>query len=93
MPFTQLRWLRLAPGDVLMLHTDGATEAANARRERLGLDAVIDAVAGARGRPLEAMRDAALERVRAWATAQEDDVTLMLVRYLGDAAVGRASTG
>jgi hypothetical protein len=75
--------LALAPGDTLVLHTDGVTEAANAQGQRYGLDRLRAAVAANAARPVGELR-AALEReVVAFGAHQDDDITLVAVRYLG----------
>lgn len=75
--------IALAPGDTLVLITDGATEAQDAGDALFGLDGVISALAGqgdmtAGGRS----RDLA-DRVRAFEgeTEPSDDLTILAVRY------------
>ena len=73
----------LAPGDTVLLYTDGATEAEDARGEELevaGLDRLLATHAGAGPAPL---LDAVLRGVDAWAAggaADDDDLTLVAVR-------------
>jgi serine phosphatase RsbU (regulator of sigma subunit) len=73
--------LRLEPGDVMLLYTDGITEARDARDEQLGLGRVCDALAAAHDRPVGEIRDALLALVARWAPVQADDVTLLVLRY------------
>lgn len=75
--------LALAPGEVVVLYTDGLIEARNAAGERLGLGRVRDAVAGCRGAPVEAIRDALMALWRGWVATQEDDVSVVVLRYVG----------
>ena len=72
----------LAPGDAVVLYTDGATEARDARGEELetaGLDRALGAAGPAGAGPL---LDAVVDAVDAWAdgAAEADDLTLLAVR-------------
>jgi serine phosphatase RsbU (regulator of sigma subunit) len=84
-PFTRTSSFRLGVGDLLLLHTDGATEAPNSGRERLGLDRVAAELQLRAGAPTTEIRDALFELVLQWAPQPEDDVTLLVMRYLGQA--------
>jgi sigma-B regulation protein RsbU (phosphoserine phosphatase) len=77
--------LALEPGDVLVLHTDGVTEATNAEGEAFGLDRLCRAVEDGFASPVEQVRDAVFEALDAWQTEQRDDATLLVVRYRGEA--------
>ncbi len=72
----------LGPGDVVVLYTDGITEAENDAQEFFGEDRLREAIAGARMLPAASIVDAILESVQAFAGAapQSDDITLMVVR-------------
>jgi sigma-B regulation protein RsbU (phosphoserine phosphatase) len=72
--------LRLEPGDMLILYTDGVTEAMNARREQYGLVRLCAEVERMHAEPAAALRDAIIESVNRWQTDQVDDLTLMIVR-------------
>ncbi len=74
--------LQLHPGDVLLLHTDGITEAMNERREMFGLQRLCDALAQARGLPAEAIKDHVMARVFEWSSVVADDRTLVVARYI-----------
>ncbi len=77
--------LVLAPGDRLVLYTDGVTEAANARGDLYGEERLCDLV-GALPFDLtsEQVTDRILEGVRAHLDGVEagDDITLMVLRVL-----------
>jgi serine phosphatase RsbU (regulator of sigma subunit) len=75
--------LVLERGDVLVLYTDGAIEAQDAKGQPFGLDRLCDAIERARGESVQAMRDAAARAIDAWTKTQADDVTLVVVRYVG----------
>jgi serine phosphatase RsbU (regulator of sigma subunit) len=84
-PFLRTSTFRLGAGDLLLLHTDGATEAPNSGRERLGLDRIASELQRRAGAPATEIRDALFELVLQWAPQPEDDVTLLVMRYLGEA--------
>jgi serine phosphatase RsbU (regulator of sigma subunit)/pSer/pThr/pTyr-binding forkhead associated (FHA) protein len=80
----------LAPGDLLLLYTDGATDAVNSEGRMFsfaGLDRTIRDAAGLAPHAL-VERIAADLRAFAGDTAQEDDITLLAIRYLGAQAPG-----
>jgi len=68
-------------GDVLVLYTDGVTEARNRNGELYGPERLAAAVARLASEPVEAIRDGLLADVRAWMPKQEDDLTLLIARY------------
>lgn len=69
----------LAPGDTLLLITDGLIEVQNADGRELGLAAVRDAFAAAGGRPLPEVRRALFDLAERHGRAH-DDRSLILVR-------------
>jgi sigma-B regulation protein RsbU (phosphoserine phosphatase) len=77
--------LELGVGDVLVVFTDGVTEAMNAGGEQFGIERLVEEVEARAGDSPEVMCDAILDRVAAWTDVQADDVTLMVVRRTDDA--------
>lgn len=77
--------LHLAPGETLLLYTDGVTEAKNTAGEMFGDDRLRRAAAGAMHLPAEALDGAIRDAVDAYATGVEpfDDLTLLALRYRG----------
>ncbi len=73
--------LTLQPGDLLVLYTDGITEARNARREMYDLNRLCDKVVASRLLPVAEIRDAILAEVALWEPVQDDDRTLLVLRY------------
>jgi len=75
---------RLEPGDTVLLHTDGITEAANATREMFGIDRLCRALERGADGDVDAIRDSLMAEVRGFmsAQAQADDLTLVVLRYL-----------
>ncbi|MBI2567650.1 MAG: serine/threonine-protein phosphatase [Candidatus Schekmanbacteria bacterium] len=77
--------IQLAPGDTLVLFTDGLTENFDAGGEEYGLQRFRDACRAASERPLaelEGMIFMELERFRG-GRMQHDDATMLLIRYHG----------
>ena len=77
--------IRLSPGDMLFLYTDGVTEATDASLEQFGDSRLLSSVENAEG----AGPDALLPHVRAAIdafcgdTPQSDDITMLALRYNG----------
>ena len=72
----------IAAGDMLVMYSDGVTEAENAAGDEFGEQRLIDCLAGARGRSAEQVL-AHIQHVLATFTenaAQNDDVTMMAVK-------------
>jgi sigma-B regulation protein RsbU (phosphoserine phosphatase) len=77
------RAFQLEPGDLMLLHTDGATEATNAAGEELGLERLGAVLAASSQEPVEQIRDRLLGRVADWTAEQRDDVTVLVARFAG----------
>jgi serine phosphatase RsbU (regulator of sigma subunit) len=73
----------LARGDVMVLYTDGLTEARNAASQQFGIERLMQAVAEVHDRPATAICDHLFQRVRDWTPAREDDQTAIVIRYSG----------
>ena len=74
--------LKLRPGDVLALLSDGIYEFENAHGEAFGVDRVRELVAGNRWQSASALAASLLQAVRAFAkgAAQQDDITVVLIK-------------
>jgi sigma-B regulation protein RsbU (phosphoserine phosphatase) len=74
----------LAPGDCVLLYTDGASEAMNSRSEEFGENRLSDALAGCSGSAAEVLR-AAEAAVVAFCDGerQRDDLTLLVLKITG----------
>jgi len=83
-PYTAER-LTLAKGDTLIIITDGATDASNAKEDRFGLERVVDALQsqGATGAAERARHLADQVRSFERGTDPADDLTILALRYLG----------
>ena len=77
----------MAPGDVALFYTDGATEAANAARVMYGDARLAAALARVAEEPLPKALDALFADIAAFRAVQDDDVTLMLVRRVAGPAI------
>ncbi|WP_437730452.1 SpoIIE family protein phosphatase [Sorangium sp. So ce1335] len=73
--------LVLEDGDVLVLYSDGVTEARNAHREQFGLERLCAAIEAAQAAPVEAIRDRILREVEGWCPSPDDDITVVVARY------------
>lgn len=73
--------LRLVPGDLLVLYSDGISEAPGAGDVEFGVDRLRKVVDESRDRPLRVIQQNVLQALAKW-TAQEphDDMTLVIVR-------------
>lgn len=72
----------LAPDDVMVLFTDGVTEAKNPSYETFGIDRLQRLVRELGQEPVDVIRDRLLAAVLGWAPVLEDDVTLVVLRHL-----------
>jgi DNA-binding LacI/PurR family transcriptional regulator/serine phosphatase RsbU (regulator of sigma subunit) len=76
---------RLEPGDLLVLYTDGLTEAQadDDSGTRFGIDQLIALVDQHGASPPAAVRDAILGALAMFTARRDDDVTLLVARYAG----------
>jgi serine phosphatase RsbU (regulator of sigma subunit) len=78
----------LGHDDVLVLYTDGVTEARKSKAQ-FGLDrltAVVRAAAGAGAASAMSIRDAIASAVDAWADSNDDDISVVVLRHKGSHA-------
>ncbi len=75
----------LAPGDRVVLYSDGVTEAQNGAREFFGRPRLREAVAKASALDCAGMHDAIQQAIRDFTggAEQSDDITLVVVEYCG----------
>lgn len=74
---------QLEPGDVLVLYTDGVTEAMNADGELFELERLCEALEEVPERTPAEIRDHLLVKVESWSAQTTDDITLLVARYTG----------
>ena len=74
--------VELAPGDTLVLYTDGVTEAANTEGEEFGKSRLLDTLANHSHLPVMPLLQAAVAAVQQFSSGgdQQDDITLVIAR-------------
>ena len=79
---------KLAPGDKVVIYTDGVTEAQNTGGEFFGKQRLREIVAAHAGESCTAIHDAIHEGVAAFTegAAQSDDITVLVLEFQGQAA-------
>ena len=75
--------VRLSDGDMIVVFSDGVSEALSATEDEFGDDRLIDAVTRAAGGSVQQVVDALLESVKVFThgAPQNDDITVVVVRY------------
>lgn len=81
-PFIDQRHIELQAGDVVLLYTDGVTEAENPQGEFYGQDGLARALLENRHRPVQALLDALLEDIDRFGGGrpQQDDISLIALK-------------
>jgi sigma-B regulation protein RsbU (phosphoserine phosphatase) len=75
--------VQLHSGDLLVLYSDGVTEAMSDDGEEFGEERLLEAVRVYRDRPAAELLEGVVDRVQVWSgVEQEDDLTLMVARVL-----------
>jgi len=76
------RRLRLAPGETLLVYTDGVTEAMNEARDLFGEERLLDAVRGRASLSAEKLTEVVVEKVEDFVREAErsDDITLLALK-------------
>jgi len=75
--------LSLAPGDVLLLYTDGAIEAKNSERQQFGAERLARELTRVHAAPVDEIRQHLMRCVRDWMDTQRDDISLVVARQQG----------
>jgi phosphoserine phosphatase RsbU/P len=76
----------LKSGDRLLLYTDGIFEAANATEEQFGHERLVAVLQESAGLTAEQAADLILSRVQKWSASQDDDLTVIVCDYSGNAS-------
>ncbi|MHB8215078.1 MAG: PP2C family protein-serine/threonine phosphatase [Candidatus Sulfotelmatobacter sp.] len=71
----------LEPGDRLMLYTDGLIEAAGAKGDAFGQDALSDVLRRTAELAPSAALDQIISAVQHWSASQDDDLTVLICDY------------
>jgi serine phosphatase RsbU (regulator of sigma subunit) len=75
--------LKLEQDDLMVLYTDGITEAMTAMREQYGVNRLCAVIEAHADESVENVRTAVLGDVAHWRATQRDDETLLVIRYVG----------
>jgi sigma-B regulation protein RsbU (phosphoserine phosphatase) len=78
---TVMSEVHLRDGDVVLLHTDGATQARDTRREEFGLGRLTETFSRHAPGPVQDTLEALWAAIHGWCPHPADDVTLLLFRY------------
>ncbi len=72
--------LRLMPGDLLVLYTDGVTEAMSAAHEHFGIERVTAVIESLASEPAPVICEGVIAAAKAWGEAHADDMTVVALR-------------
>lgn len=74
--------LSVEPGDLIIMYTDGVTEAFNERDEYFGEERLVSSICRNRSRPVQEIMDLLLEEIQQFCgtAPQSDDITLVVIR-------------
>ncbi len=80
--------IQLEKGDILLVYSDGVTEAVNVAGDEFGDDRLIDCFTRRRSQPLQEILEALMADVKEFAgeALPNDDITMLLMRYDGPSA-------
>jgi sigma-B regulation protein RsbU (phosphoserine phosphatase) len=70
----------LKPGDMIVMYSDGVTEAPSKNGEQFGEHRLQTVIHENCGRPLEEIQSRILDAVHAWSLEAEDDMTILIAR-------------
>jgi sigma-B regulation protein RsbU (phosphoserine phosphatase) len=73
----------LDEGDLMILYTDGITEARNAKGKMLELDGLVSIIEQVVERTPEEIRDYVMMKTREWMKEQQDDISIVVLRRKG----------
>lgn len=82
-PFVATKDIRFESGDVVVLHTDGVTEAEGAKGELFGLDRLVESARQRHQSSAESIKDGIVEDLMAHIGTRKihDDITLVVMRH------------
>jgi sigma-B regulation protein RsbU (phosphoserine phosphatase) len=72
--------IELGGGDIMVLYSDGITEALNSDRVQFGIDRLCEVIESLGSESVDTIRDRIIEAVQAWQSEQTDDISLLVVR-------------
>jgi sigma-B regulation protein RsbU (phosphoserine phosphatase) len=74
--------LELAPGDIMVLYSDGITECRGKDNKEFGIDRLCETIFAAREESVETIRDRIFEAVSAY--RQDDDMSVVVLRRIAE---------
>ncbi|MBW9114018.1 SpoIIE family protein phosphatase [Rhizobium cauense] len=82
-PFVDTREIPFKKGDLIVLHTDGVTEAENPRGELFGIERLCQSARRLHGHSAEEVKDGIIKGLMAYIGTQKihDDITLVVMRH------------
>jgi sigma-B regulation protein RsbU (phosphoserine phosphatase) len=75
-------FMKLDPGDLLCMYSDGIVEAHDAKDNEFGMEQLIDVVRSNRARTAQDIGHAVLARVAEWRRVPEDDRSVVIVKAI-----------
>lgn len=75
--------VQLEPGDLLVMYSDGVTEALNQKDEQFGIERLCEEIRKCADQTAAAVHAHILDVVRRWSAQATDDVTLLVLRHEG----------
>ena len=73
--------IKLEDGDLMVLYSDGVTEARSKDGEMFELPRLAALIEAEHEGSVERIRDRVLETLAEWTALQEDDITIVVLRY------------
>ena len=82
----QMGHLHLEEDDLLVLYTDGITEAVNDKGTLYGIERLATTIERVRTESVHRIRDHVMDDVASWSTRIDDDITLVVIRHARQSA-------
>jgi len=75
--------VQLKPDDLVVVYSDGVTEATNVGGDEFGRERLVEAITGGHGTKPETLLERVLDAVRTFSrdAPQADDITVLTLRY------------
>jgi phosphoserine phosphatase RsbU/P len=80
--------VQLKPDDLVVVYSDGVTDATNVGGDEFGRERLVEAITGGHGTKPETLLERVLDAVRTFSrdAPQADDITALILRYRGESA-------
>jgi serine phosphatase RsbU (regulator of sigma subunit) len=85
--------VQLSPGDIIVLYTDGITDAENESGDCFGVQRLMDCVANQYGSSCEEIKNGILKAIQSFCGRlnREDDSSILVMKFLGSKCAGADS--